>query len=104
MDLKKLFIKYRRKKELYVSRLEKAWDEELSSKDSLVLAKTCSDILDSVVKMAKTLEELSPSPPQACSPLDSMSDEELERHIKRAEKALSDEPAGGLEAPGENRC
>lgn len=102
MNSKRIFVKYRRKKERYIRRLEKVWEEELSAKEALALAKGCSDILDSVISMAKDLGQLDLAYPWSASPLDSMSDEELERYLEKAKTALLKESAGDLEAPGQD--
>lgn len=102
MNSKRIFVKYRRKKERYIRRLEKVWEEELSAKEALALAKGCSDILDSVISMAKDLGQLDLAHPWSASPLDSMSDEELERYLEKAKTALLKESAGDLEAPGQD--
>lgn len=97
MDPQELFLKYQQKKEKYIQRLEKTWEEDLSPKEALALAKVCSDILDSIIAMGKDLRYLAHLTSSEDSALDSMSDEELERYLTRTKKALLKESTGDLE-------
>ncbi len=101
MDSNRLFHKYQRKKEKYVRRLEKVWEEQLSPKEALALAKACSDILDSVIDMAQGLEQVGSPNPTKDYTLDNLSDEELERYLESSKNALLKESGRDPETAGQ---
>lgn len=102
MDAKKLFLKYQRRKEKYIQRLERVLDEELAPKETLSIAKGCSDIMDSVISMAKDLGLISAFTPAEDLTMDALSDDELWRYLESSKKAIPAGPLGDVEAESEN--